>query len=120
SLFGRTALAGGELTVPLGDLDAGDWRLRATALVPLVTGESWKLAGTVAPTVRSTTNEAARMIGLGVDVGAAGGYYAPGWFAALEAGLDCAVATHVKHSAAYRKLVFAEARDGWYAAPGGN
>jgi hypothetical protein len=119
-LAGRTVLLGGDLTVPWGNLDAGDWRLRASALVPLAAGERWKLSASVAPTVRSTSDDAARLIGLGVDVGAAAGYCATGWFAAAELGLDWEIATHVTSSDAYRKLVFADARDGWYAAPGGN
>lgn len=118
--LGRTMLLGADVTVPWAGLDTADWRLRASALWPFVNGERWKVAGTFAPTVRETTNDVARMTGLGVDVGAVGGWYAPGWFAALEAGVDAELTTYVANSERYRRIVYAGARDGWYAMPGGN
>ncbi len=60
------------------------------------------------------------MTGLGVDLGAVGGWYSPGWFAALEAGVDWEIATHIANSDRYRQIVYAGARDGWYATPGAN
>jgi hypothetical protein len=118
--LGRTMLLGADFTLPWAGLDAGDWRLRVSALVPIVGGDHWKLAGTFAPTVRETTNDVARMTGVGVDVGAVGGWYAAGWFAALEAGADWEITTYVANSAGYRQIVYAGARDGWYGMPGGN
>jgi hypothetical protein len=64
--------------------------------------------------VRGTDNDAARLISLGPDVALLGGYYTRRWFAAAELGLDCALATHVTSSDAYRMHVYADARDGWY------
>ena len=119
-VLGRTMLLGADVTLPWAGLDASDWRLRVNALLPIVEGQRWKLAGTFAPTLRETTNDVARMTGLGVDVGAVGGWYAPGWFAALEAGFDWAITTYVANSDRYRQVVYAGARDGWYAMPGGN
>jgi hypothetical protein len=118
--LGRTMLLGADFTMPWGNLDAGDWRLRVNALVPIVGGDRWKLAGTVAPTLRETTNDVARMTGVGVDVGVVGGWYAPRWFAAVDAGADWSFATYVANSERYRQLVYADARDGWYRMPGGN
>ena len=119
TLLDRTVLIGGDLTVPAGGLDLADFRLRATALAPIVAGERWKLAASVAPTLRGTSDAAARLVDAGLDLGATGGYYAPAWFAALETGFDWALATHVTHRDAYRQLVYGSARDGWYANPGG-
>jgi hypothetical protein len=115
----RTLLLGGDVTLPWGGLDVGDWRVRASALVPIAAGDRWKLSGSLAPVLRGTSDDAARWLGVGVDLGAAGGYYAPGWFVASEIGLDWEIATHVTHSDSYRRLVFADARDGWYGNPGG-
>jgi hypothetical protein len=119
-VLGRTLLLGADAAMPWAGLDASDWRIRATALLPVVDGERWKLAATLAPTLRETTNDVARMTGLGVDVGALGGWYAPRWYAALEAGLDAGLTTHVASSDRYRQIVYAGARDGWYGMPGGN
>lgn len=116
----RTVLLGGDVTVPWGGFDAGDYRIRASALVPIAGTGHWRLAGTLAPTLRATSNDVSRMTNLGVDLGAVGGYYASGWFAGGEVGFDWAMATHVAHSALYRRLVYAGARDGWYGSPGGN
>lgn len=118
--LGRTMLLGADVTVPWGGLDAADWRLRVNALVPIVGGDRWKLAGTFAPTLRETTNDVARMTGLGLDAGVVGGWYAPRWFAAVDAGADWSFATYVANSERYRQLVYAGARDGWYRMPGGN
>ncbi len=120
ALFDRTVLLGGELAMPWAAPDAGDWRLRATALVPVFAGDRWKLAATLAPTLRETSDDAARLTGLGADFGALFGWYAPGWFAAAEAGFDWEIATRVVHSDLYRQTVYGGARDGWYANAGGN
>jgi hypothetical protein len=118
--LGRTMLLGADVTLPWAGLDVADWRVRLNGLVPIAFGDRWKLAGTFSPTLRETTNDVARMTGLGVDMGAVGGWYAPGWFAALEAGFDWEITTHVTSSDRYRQIVYAGARDGWYATPGGN
>jgi hypothetical protein len=118
--LGRTALLGADLTMPWGGLDAGDWRLRVSALAPIAGGERWKVAGVVAPTVRETTNDVARMTAVGLDAGLVGGWYAPRWFAAVDAGADWSFATYVANSERYRQIVYAGARDGWYRMPGGN
>ena len=119
-LFDRTVLLGADLNLPWASLDTGDWRVRATALVPVVGSDRWKLAATLAPELRASSNEAAQMTGVGVDIGAVGGYYAPGWFLAGETGFDWEIATHVAHSESYRRVMYADARDGWYRSPGGN
>lgn len=120
SFADRTALLGADLTMPWAGIDTGDWRLRVSALVPIVSFGGWKLASSIAPTLRATSNDAGRLTGVGMDAGALAGYYAPGWFAAAELGFDWEIASYVAHSDRYRRTVFAGARDGWYAAPGGN
>jgi hypothetical protein len=119
-LADRTVLFGADLTMPWAVMDASDWRLRLSALVPIAGAGRWKLATSIAPTLRATSNDAGRLTGAGMDVGALAGYYAPRWFAAGELGFDWEIATYVEHSDLYRRTVFAGARDGWYGAPGGN
>ncbi len=118
--LGRTMLVGADVTMQWGGLDAADWRLRVNTLFPIAGGERWRLAGTFAPALRETTNDVARMKGLGLDVGVVGGWYAPAWFAAVDAGADWSFATYVANSERYRQIVYAGARDGWYRMPGGN
>jgi hypothetical protein len=119
-LAGRTVLLGADLSLPWAHLASGDWRARATALAPIAGGDGWTLAGMLAPVLRESSSDADRMWGLGLDLGVLGGYYAPGWFVSSELGFDWEIATHISHSDAYRQLVYADARDGWYSTPGGN
>src|SRR5262245_4265269 len=120
SLLERRLLLTGDVTVPWAGLDASDYRVRAGALVPIVGSRRWRLAGTVAPTVRGTENIAGRMTSVGTDLGVQGGFYARHWFVAGETGFDWAMTTHITHSDRYRETVYAGARDGWYALAGGN
>lgn len=119
-VLGRPLLLTGELTVPWAGVDASDYRVRAGALVPIVGSRRWKLAGSLAPTLRGTRNDTGRMTSVGADLGLAGGFYTRRWFVASELGFDWAMSTHVDHNARYRAVVFADARDGWYANAGGN
>lgn len=119
-ILDRRVLLSGDLTLPWAGLDASDYRLRAGALVPIAGSHRWRLAGTIAPTLRETKNTIARMTSLGADLGVTGGFYARHWFLAGEAGFDWAMTTHVAHSDLYRQAVYADARDGWYARAGGN
>jgi hypothetical protein len=120
SLLERHVLVSGDLTVPWAGIDSSDYRLRVGALIPIVGSHRWRMAGTIAPTVRGTKNDTARMISLGADAGLTGGYFARHWFAAGEVGYDWSATTHVTNSDLYRATVYAGARDGWYANPGGN
>jgi hypothetical protein len=115
----RPIVLGGDLTVPWGDLDVGDFRLGAGARTPIVAHDRWRLLGGLAATVRGTRNSAARMIDVGADVSMVAGRYAPRWFAAGELGFDWAITTHVAVTDAYRMKVYADARDGWYGNAGG-
>src|SRR5262245_65015046 len=119
SVLGRRLLLTGDVTLPWAGLDVSDYRVRAGALVPIVGTRRWRLAGTVAPTVRGTENVAGTLTSLGADLGVQGGFYARHWFVAGETGVDMAITTHVTHSDEYRQDVYAGARDGWYAPTGG-
>jgi hypothetical protein len=109
---------GGDAALPWARLDLRDYRLRATAGLPLG-GQHWKVAGWLSPTLRGTRNAASDMAALGVDVRLTGGYYARRCFLTAEAGLDWAAATHITFSHAYRSRVHSGAKDGWYRYPGG-
>ncbi len=119
-MLGRASLVSGEVTAPWAGFDGSDFRLCLGVLTPIARGGRWKLAAGFFPTLRRTGNELGRMTSVGADVGVTGGYYARHWFVAGEAGFDWSMTTHVSHSDGYRNLVFDEARNGWYANPGGN
>jgi hypothetical protein len=116
----RQLVLSSDLTLPWAKLDVSDFCVRIGVLVPVVGSAHWKLAGTATPTVRGTKNDISRMTSVGADLGAVGGYYTRRWFVAGELGFDWAMLTYVAHRDVYRSDVFAGARDGWYANPGGN
>jgi hypothetical protein len=116
----RMLVLSGDVTLPWAELDTSDYRVRAGFMLPIVGPDRWKLAGGIAPTLRGTSNELGRMTSIGADFTLAGGYYAPHWFAAGELGFDWALTTYVHSSALYRSAAYEQAKDGWYASPGGN
>ena len=116
----RPLVVGGMLTVPWAKLSLDDYQLRAAVSAPLVGDDKWRLAGRVAPTLRGTKNDVNRMTGFATDFSLFGGYYAPKGFVAASLGFDWAISTHIKHTDEYRRTVYADAKDGWYASPGGN
>jgi len=120
TLLGRRIALAGDATLAWAEADAGDYRLRAGATAPIIGRGAWRLVGSVAPTVRGTSNATADMTGVGVDAAVLAGRYVPRWFVALELGFDWAIATRIVHSDAYRMSVYEDARDGWYGDPGGN
>jgi len=119
TLGDRPLVVGGQLALQWAEVDVDDFRLRLGALAPIFDRGNWKVVGAVCSTVRGTRNDTARMINVGPDVAVLAGRYSRHWFAVAELGFDWALATHVTHSDAYRMLVYADARDGWYGNAGG-
>jgi hypothetical protein len=109
----------GQLDVPWAELDARDWRSRVGVSLPLAVHGRWHVIPRVAPTLRGSTNNSAKLVGLGIDVGTMAGYFAPRWFAGIEVGFDADLAAHIVPSTAYRMQVNDRASPGWYATPGG-
>ncbi len=116
---GVRVVVGGQLDVPWAELDASDWRVRIGVAVPISVSSRWLVIPRIAPTVRGSANDTASLVGLGVDVSAAAGYFAPRWFASLEGGLDAELATRVAPTSAYQMHVYDRAETGWYSTPGG-
>jgi hypothetical protein len=108
-----------DATLSAAGFDLADFRLRAGALTPVVDGARWKVLAGAAAIVRGTHDDIARMVDVGVDAALYAGRYTPRWFAAGEVGLDAALATHIAPTDAYRMVVYADARDGWYRDTGG-
>ncbi len=116
----RQVVLTGDATLPWASIDVMDFRVRASALVPIVGTTHWKVAGALAPTLRTLESNVYSMTDLGVDASVVGGYYRRAWYVALESGVDLALTTHVTHSDEYRMNVHMDATDGWYSNPGAN
>jgi hypothetical protein len=116
----RPVVIGGDLTMPFAEADGGDFAARASVTAPIIVAGPWHVIGSVAPTVRTTKNDIARMVSIDTDLELVAGRYTRRWFAAAELGFDAALATHVAHADAYRMTVYPDAVDGWYRTPGGN
>jgi len=118
SLLGRTLVLGGELDVV--PVHASDWRLRVGAVAPVTSYGGWMAGAKARGILRNASNEVNRMTNLGVETSLLGGFYAKRWFVAAEAGVDWATATYIHHTETYRRLVYEDARDGWYSSTGAN
>jgi hypothetical protein len=116
SLMGRTSLLGGTLDVV--PAHASDWRLRLGAVVPVTSHGGWTAGAKTLGILRNARNDMNRMTNLGVEMSLFGGFYAERWFAAADVGVDWATATYIRHTDAYRRLIYEDARDGWYSSTG--
>jgi hypothetical protein len=119
TVAGHTFVVDGGLDVPWAELDVHDWRTRLGVALPIAMHGRWLVIPRVAPTLRGTRNEAAEIVGLGIDVATVAGYFAPHWCAGIEVGFDADLAAHIAPSTAYRMQVNDRASTGWYATPGG-
>jgi hypothetical protein len=117
----RRFFVGGDFEMPWAQPDFGDFRLRADLSAVLLgrTGDRWHLALALCPTLRETTNVLARMTALGADTRLTGGWYAPAGFVAAEAGVDWSASTYIANSDLYRRVAYADAKDGFYGNTGG-
>lgn len=117
-LLGRTFVLGGELDVV--PVHVSDSRLRVGAVAPVASYGGWMAGAKVLGILRNASNDVNRMTNLGVEPSLFGGFYAKRWFLAAEAGVDWAPATYIHHTESYRRLVYEDARDGWYSSTGAN
>jgi hypothetical protein len=109
----------GEVSVVGARMDARDFRTRLGVQTSLLHWRSVHLTGSATAIARGTENAIYRGYNFGADLTGAVGVYRPRWFVAAEFGKDKAVITHVKHTAQYRKHLYADAKDGWYLDAGG-
>jgi len=96
----------------------GDWRLRTGASAPLAAWGGWMVGGTALGIARGASNYVNSMTNVGVAASAWAGFHSRRWFVAADAGVDWAAATYIEHTDRYRRLVYADARDGWYSSTG--
>lgn len=113
------AVLDASFAVPWAELDVADFQLRAGVARPIGRAGCWRAFARIAPTLRGTHNDVARLFGVGFDASLVGGYHGSRWFATLEAGADLTLATHAAHTDAYRAKVYDDVVDGWYATYAG-
>lgn len=118
-VFGHPLELTGDVGLGVAELDTHDFRARLRALTSLLHWRSIHLTGAVMSIFRGTENSIYRGLNFGVDITATLGAYRPGWFAAVELGVDKAVVTHLTHRDWYRRYHYPDARDGWYVDAGG-
>ena len=116
SLMGRNVILGG--TVDVVPVHASNWRLRFGTVFPVASYGGWMVGAKTLGIVRNARNDMNRMTNLGMETSLFGGFYAERWFLAAEAGVDWATATYILHTDTYRRLVYPDARDGWYSSTG--
>lgn len=112
---------GGEISVPLGNLLADDFKIGIGAKVRIATLNHFKISASIQGISRRYHNELVTLYNFGsVFVGTIG-FYQKKWFLGVEGGFDKAIVTNFKHSEWYKKNIYDKVQDGWYQpATGGN
>jgi hypothetical protein len=98
--------------------DFGDWRLRGGFRIELARWKGLAVPVRLDGSARMLTNRSVRAVGLGTEVSLAPGWYARRWFAAADLAWDQAWTTHLRHSDAYRRVVYEDVQDGWVRLSG--
>ncbi len=114
----RRAFVSGAFDLPMAAAGGGDWRLRFGGRFDAVRWRGVALPVRLEASVRRLSNRSVRATGLGTELSAMPGWYAPRWFVAAEASWDHAWGVHLDHSDAYRAIVNEGVVDGWYRMPG--
>ncbi|MCR9163355.1 MAG: hypothetical protein ACE37F_20480 [Nannocystaceae bacterium] len=114
----RRAFVSGSFDLPMAQPDFGDWRLRAGFRMEVARWKGLALPVRLDGTVRMLTNRSVRALGLGTELTVAPGWYARRWFAGAELAWDQGWGAHLRHSDAYRRVVYQDVQDGWVRLPG--
>ncbi|MEJ0031938.1 MAG: hypothetical protein WDO15_16855 [Bacteroidota bacterium] len=110
----------GDYSQPAGKVVFDDLKTRVGAQAMLLKLNNFRFTAKIYGVFRLFNNEVVRLSNFGTDMSGVIGYYRPRWFVATEIGFDKAIATHVRHTQAY-KNDFPGAVGGWYQpATGGN
>lgn len=117
--LGRRIQFSGDAGVGAAGLELSDFRVRFQAYGSIVHWRSLHLTGSATFITRGTENSIYRGLNFGSDFTGTAGIYRLRWFAAVEAGFDKAVITHITHTDWYRRHIFPDAKDGWYLNAGG-
>ena len=114
----RRAVVSGSFDLPMAQPDFGDWRVRGGFRLEAARWKGLALPLRLDGVVRMLSNRSVRAVGLGTELWAMPGWYAERWFAAAELGWDQSWTTHLRHSEAYRTVIYEGVHDGWYRVPG--
>ncbi|HEX7123747.1 MAG TPA: hypothetical protein VF178_15325 [Gemmatimonadaceae bacterium] len=118
---------GGGLSVPTTVFSRGAWRADLLAAAFRVRPDGWAVGGQAATFVARNSNEAGRMVGVGVAVRATAGKRGSQSYWGIDLGWQGTLATHIRHSP-FARATFADRyppgvagdslpRDGWYRLP---
>jgi hypothetical protein len=111
-------VVGGEFTLPFGNDVADDWRWKGGIQGEVLKLGNFSLVWKISGVVRRYESELSRIYSFGSDLVVNAGYFGPRWSLVGIAGMDKAIATHIRHD--LLKEYYPNIRDGWYVPTGGN
>jgi hypothetical protein len=106
-----------DYSMPMGGKLTDDFKVRLGGQVELLEKNGFALSGRAVGNFRRHQTSLVRIASFGGEFSLIGGYFRPGFHAALEVSSDGAVASHLKHS---RLMVrnYPQIHDGWYLNTG--
>ncbi len=109
-----------EISVPFGEKRFDDFKSKLGGQIRLFKINKFHFSAKAQAIFRQNENDFVRLQNFGAEVSGTVGFYKRRWFAALEAGFDKAIVTHLKHTNMYKQM-YPAVKDGWYEpATGGN
>lgn len=118
-LFGKTVTLAADAGTVLFQPDVNDGIASASARINLYESGSFKLINRVGVSVKTTSNEAFSLAGVGVSEGILFGKFSNKSFFAAELDYQKYLYTYVQYTDWYLTNVYAGARSGWYRDTGG-
>jgi len=102
-----------DYSTPMGGKLIDDFKMRLGGQIELLEKNGFVISGKVLGNFRRHQTSLVRIASFGGEFALIGGYFSPGFHAAVELSSDGAVVSHMKHSAIMVRN-YPQIHDGWY------
>jgi hypothetical protein len=111
-------VVGTEVMLPFGNTILDDWKWKGGIQADLFKSGNFSLVLKLSGVIRRYESSLSRAYNFGSDMTVNAGYVRRSWGIVGVAGVDKAIATHIRHN--QLKEYYPEIQDGWYVPTGGN
>lgn len=106
--------------LPFGEIISDDYKIVMNISGNISKRKNWTLPAHIGLFNNRTKNSMNSVASSGFRLSITPGYYKKSWFVASEIAYEKFLLTHIENSEFYKKVYYAEAKDGWYKNSGGN